>query len=140
MVSFFLDRVWCLVGGVAASSWGVAGWAPITDTPSLNQRLPPIPFVAPQNLSLALFQGYQSAIAGARAVSEKALAGAAAAAARAEEGEVLLQKAEARMGVRLDESVQNQVGLRQNQGGAMLPPQIRNPRFDLFSILDARFA
>lgn len=57
----------------------------------------------------ATSQGYQAAIAGARALSEKATAGAAAAAARAEEVDALLQKAEARIGERLDEAIHNQV-------------------------------
>lgn len=54
-------------------------------------------------------QGFQGAVAGTRALSEKAMAGATAAAARADECDALLQKAETRMGQRLDKAVQDQV-------------------------------
>ncbi|CBN79691.1 hypothetical protein Esi_0368_0016 [Ectocarpus siliculosus] len=53
-------------------------------------------------------EGFQGAVAGTRALSEKAMAGATAAAARADECDALLQKAETRMGKRLDKAVQNQ--------------------------------
>ncbi|CAM9607803.1 unnamed protein product [Pylaiella littoralis] len=59
-------------------------------------------------------EGYQGAIAGTRALSEKAVAGAAAAAAKAEEGGVLLQRAETRMGQRLGEAVQNQTAVAED--------------------------
>lgn len=54
-------------------------------------------------------QGFQGAIAGTRALSEKAVAGATAAAAKAQESDTLLQEAETRIGARLDEAIENQV-------------------------------
>lgn len=68
----------------------------------------------------SILQGYQGAIAGARTLSEKALAGAATAATRVEEADALLQKAEQRLGQRLDEAVQSQV-----TGRCFLPIRIR---------------
>eukprot|EP00752_Nemacystus_decipiens_P004826 g4392.t1 len=59
-------------------------------------------------------EGYQAAIAGIRALSEKAMSGATAAATRAEESDALLQKAETRIGKRLDGAIQNQTSVSED--------------------------